>query len=223
MKNNEGSMKIQVPGCMALTVPERRWFVVRLRSAYNLSTKGGLTDQVFEELRAAGYDVYLPRRRYDRHNRRLRVMAEWSEPLMPGYLFVAHPRAGRQVDDWTEVKAIDGVLGPLGSDNGPLHVPAAVIERIMQAEFASAYDETKAAKSVRGDTARRALEQRFKAGATVQVKDGPFATFIATVESLSQQERVTALVDIFGRLVPVDFVPRQLEEVNPTGPKRKAA
>lgn len=216
-------MKIQVPGCITLTVPERRWFVVRLRSAYNLSTKGGLTDQVFEDLRADGYDVYLPRRRYDRHNRRLRVMAEWSEPLMPGYLFVAHPRAGRPVDDWSEVKAIHGVLGPLGTDHGPLQIPAPVIERIMQAEFASAYDETKAAKNVRGETARRRLEERFKAGTSVQVKDGPFASLIATVESLSQQERVTALVEIFGRLVPVDFEPRQLEEVNPSVAKPKAA
>lgn len=58
-------MTIKVPNCMAVTAQDRRWFVVRVI--------GGMADGVFAELGEAGYDVYLPRRRYDKENRRLRV------------------------------------------------------------------------------------------------------------------------------------------------------
>lgn len=122
-------MKIRVPGCMTLAVEDRRWFVLRLRPTYNLTLKAGATDVAFAALQEAGYDVYLPRRRLDKHNRRMRVITEWSEPLMPGYLFIAHPRRGQPVDDWTEVRPIDGVVGPLRGEHGPMQVPARVVER----------------------------------------------------------------------------------------------
>jgi transcription antitermination factor NusG len=135
-------MTIKLPNCKAVTVQDRRRFVVRV--------KGGMADGVFAELHAAGYDVYLPRRRYDKENRRLRVLAERSEPLMPNYVFIVHPRPEQVVDDWSEVRGINGVVGPLKGAIGPLLIPAQVIEVMMTAEFESVYDETKAAKRARG-------------------------------------------------------------------------
>ena len=198
-------MKIKVPGCLALAVPERRWFAVRV--------KGGTGDTVFAELREAGYDVYLPRRRFDRFNRRLRAMIEWSEPLLPGYLFVVHPRQNAPVDDWTEVRAMKGVLGPLGNENGPLRIPPAVIEAIMTAEFQSTYDETKTARKARGETERQRLEQRFVAGRKFLINDGPFASFLAQAEAITHDERVKALVEIFGRLTPIVLDPERLDDL----------
>lgn len=216
-------MKIKVPGCMELTVPERRWFALRLRTTYNLSLKAGTTDLAFAALTALGYDVYLPRRRFDRFNRRQNAMVEWSEPLMPGYLFIVHPRRDRPVDDWTEVRKVDGVIGPLAGERGPLLIPSTVIEAIVNAEFSSAYDETKAAKRARGETERHRLEERFPAGKHFLVNDGPFASFLAEVDSLTHQDRVKALVNILGRMVPVEFDPEQLEEMRPKKRRNKAA
>ncbi|MFU0504026.1 transcription termination/antitermination protein NusG [Pseudaminobacter sp. NGMCC 1.201702] len=207
-------MKIKVPGCMSLAVNDLRWFAVRVR--------GGMADPVFAELQDAGYDVYLPRRRYDRYNRRMRVMSERSEPLLPGYLFVAHPRRGGQPDDWSEVRGVNGVVGPLSSTVAPLVIPAAVIEAIITAEFESAYDETAAAKRARGDTDRSRLEQRFKPGRQFVVSDGPFASFLAEADSITHDERVKTLVEIFGRMTPVVFEPEQLEDLPKKG-KSKAA
>lgn len=202
-------MKIKVPGCMAVTMDDRRWFAVRV--------KGGASDAVFTELQDAGYDAYLPRSRFDRFNRRLRVLSEWSEPLLPGYLFVVHPRKSQPFDDWTEVRAVKGVVGPLGSDVGPLLIPSAVVEAIMNAEFEGVYDETKAAKKVRGESERQKLEQRFEPGRRFVVEDGPFASFVAEVDQLTHDDRVKALVSIFGRLTPVTFDPDQLKDT--AGPK----
>ncbi len=203
-------MKIRVPGCMHVTVADRRWFALRV--------KGGTADAVFAELKEIGYDVYLPRSRFDRFNRRMRVMVEWSEPLLPGYLFVVHPRAGHPVDDWAEVRAVKEVVAPLGSTTAPLQIPAAVIEAIMTAEFESAYDETRAAKKARGETERHRLETRFPSGRRFVVNDGPFASFIAQVDGLTHDDRVKALVGIFGRLTPVQFEPTQLDDL----PKKRA-
>jgi transcription antitermination factor NusG len=197
---------------MSLAVDDRRWFVLRLKPSYNLALQAGSTDLAFAALKELGYDVYLPRRRYDRHNRRLRVMAEWSEPLMPGYLFIAHPRPGRPIDDWAEIFAVNEVVGPLHGDRGPLPIPAAVIESLMTAEFESAYDETKAAKRYRGETGHAALKKRFPRGKSVRIKGGPFASFIAKVDRLTHQERVKALIDILGRMVAVELEPDNLEE-----------
>jgi transcription antitermination factor NusG len=207
-------MKIKVPGCMTLTVPEKRWFAVRV--------KAGSGDAVFADLREAGYDVYQPRRRYDRFNRRKNVTVEWSEPLLPGYLFVVHPRPDAPVDDWTEVRAVKGVVGPLGSENGPLRIPPAVIEAIITAEFESAYDETAAGKRARGETKSAELERRFVAGRKFLINEGPFASFLAEAESITHDERVKALVEIFGRLTPVEFDPKQLDDL-PVKKRRSAA
>lgn len=207
-------MKIKVPGCMVVTVPERRWFALRVR--------GGMADPVFAELREAGYDVYLPRRRLDRFNRRKNVLMEWSEPLLPGYVFVVHPRQDQPIDDWTEVRAIKGAAGPLGSDIGPLVIPSPVIEAIIKAEFESVYDETRAARRARGDTERNRLEQRFTPGRQFLVSEGPFASFLAEADSITHDERVKALVSIFGRMTPVEFDPNHLEDLPAKG-KRSAA
>jgi transcription antitermination factor NusG len=199
---------------MAVTVQDCRWFVVRV--------KGGMADGIFAELREAGYDVYLPRRRYDKTNRRLRIIAERSEPLMPNYVFVVHPRPDQTADDWTEVRGINGVVGPLKGAIGPLLIPASVIEVMMTAEFEGIYDDTKSAKRARGETGRNRLEQRFEIGRQFRVTEGPFASFFAEVETLTHDDRVKALVNIFGRMTPVEFEPDHLEDPPKKG-KRKAA
>jgi transcriptional antiterminator NusG len=204
-------MKISVAACMTISVDDKRWFVLRVRA--------GMEDGIFAELGAKGYDVYLPRRRYDKENRRMRVIVERTAPLLPGYLFLVHPRKDRPADDWREVVGdphdpdigIAGVLGPLKGHDGPLRVPASVIEIIIEEEFASVYDETKGGKRARGETDRDKLERRFQVGRQFSVKDGPFSGFLAEVEKLTHDDRVKALVNIFGRMTPVEFEPDQLE------------
>ncbi|WP_442580736.1 transcription termination/antitermination protein NusG [Mesorhizobium sp. ASY16-5R] len=198
-------MKITIPGCVSITALSLRWFVLRIR--------GGMADPVFGELSHLGYDAYLPRRRIDKYNRRMRVMAERSEPLLPGYIFVAHPRTGKPVDDWSEVDGINGVQGRLKGSKGPLIIPQAVIEIIMRMEFESAYDDTVAGKKFRGEGERDKLQARFPVGASFRVVEGPFASFLAEVKLLTHDGKVKALIEVFKRLVPAEFMQDQLEAV----------
>lgn len=196
-------MNITIPGCMSLAVHDRRWFVLRVRS--------GIEDEVFLKLLESGYEAYLPRSRTDKFNRRVRVIAEKTNPLMPGYLFVVHPRKDQPADNWMEIESMRGFIDKLRGENGPLLIPCAVVEALMSCEFESAYDDTRAAKQMRGETNHQALAKTYRPGRRFTVKDGPFASFLAVVETLTREDRVKALIDIFGRLVPVEFEPEQLE------------
>jgi hypothetical protein len=82
------------------------------------------------------------------------------------------------------------------TEAGPLTVPSELLQA-----FADAI-------TLHGAPARGPLA--FEFGQRVRVLDGPFASFSATVEAVSD-ERVRGLVDIFGRLTPVEFEPGQLE------------
>lgn len=99
-------------------------------------------------------------------------LAERSEPLMPNYVFVVHPRHEQMADDWTEVRVINGVVGPLKDAIGPLLIPAQVIEVMMTAEFEGVYDETKTARRARGEPDRNRLEHRFEIGRQFRVTEG---------------------------------------------------
>lgn len=206
-------MKISVPSCFSLSIDDRRWFVLMI--------KGGMEDAVFAELSAKGYDVYLPRRRFDQHHRRNRVWVEKNAPALPGYAFIVHPRKTGVIDDWTEVSGVNGVRGPLAGHDGPLRIPGAVVETVLADEFNSVYDETAAGKRAKGESERANLERRFPLGSSMLVAEGPFAGFMAEVDELTHDDRIKALVDLFGRMTPIVFDPGHLGE--PTKKRKKAA
>ncbi|WP_157929492.1 hypothetical protein [Phyllobacterium zundukense] len=53
---------------------------------------------------------------------------------------------------------------------------------------------------------------RYPAGSSVFVTDwvSPFATFGGIVEEITKAGRVVALMELFGRMTPVEFEPKQL-------------
>ena len=86
-------------------------------------------------------------------------------------------------------------------------IRAAISRLTTTAEFEGVDDETKTAKRARGETDRNRLEQRVQIGRQFRVTEGPFASFLAEVETLTHDDRVKALVNIFGRMTPVEFEP----------------
>lgn len=185
---------------MKLPILESRWFVVRTQpNAERLAT---------DELRIGGFNAYLPIRRVRNFVRRQRVIRDHEEPLMPGYLFLAEPRTGRI--DWGRLRndiKFRHVGRPLRGAQGPLEIPSRIVVKISEDEIAGKYDETGATK--RGKH-QKTIEQ-FPVGGEFRVIDGPFAGFFCEVENVTPQDKIRALVGIFGRLAPVEFDPGQLE------------
>jgi transcriptional antiterminator NusG len=77
------------------------------------------------------------------------------------------------------------------------------------------FDDTRAARLHRKEEAksRKAkTESEFPPGRSIFVTErgNPFATFGGVVDEVTNAGRVIALIDIFGRMTPVEFEPRQL-------------
>ena len=54
----------------------------------------------------------------------------------------------------------------------------------------------------------------FNEGDSVKVIEGPFATFVGTVEAVSDKGKVKVNVSIFGRPTPVELDFNQVEKVD---------
>ena len=62
-------------------------------------------------------------------------------------------------------------------------------------------------------------EAKLKAGDTVRIKSGPFASFPAKVESVSEDGLLlTASVEVFGRATPLELMFCDVEKIEPPGP-----
>jgi transcriptional antiterminator RfaH len=126
-----------------------------------------------------GFRVFCPKQEVTRRRagRFVRVM----QPLFPGYLFVPFdPTAAA----WRVINSTYGVSRLVHFGD---HVPARVPQDLIIALMA------------RCDANGCFLPPEvLKAGDRVRVLSGPFAQFVATVESLTPQRRVWVLLDLMG-------------------------
>lgn len=210
---------------------ERRVVVARLHERLAGSSWYCLAVLPRQELAAKrslhriGIGTYVPQMRIERQHRRTKAWHERSLMLMPGYVFVEMPTLP---PSWPAIRGCTGVRGYLGAPNGdgeiePFPVPSKAIERLMAAQLNLEFDDTRAAKIRRQELGRNARETttlRFPPGTRIRAIDGPFATFRGQVTNVNARGHVEAMLQLMGRLVPVDFPP---DLIVPVDKSRKAA
>lgn len=166
-----------------------------------------------DNIRAAGFAYYLPMSRVETWNKRTNVYRITDHVLMPRYLFAGIP-AEDHVGIVKNCEGVEMVLSTEGQFGRPLRIPAETIERFLLAEVDMRFDDTRAARILRGDeprTVKARTEVAFPPGSRALVNDGPFASFMATIEEATTSGKVKALVEIFGRMSSVEFDPDQLQ------------
>lgn len=181
---------------------DRLWYVCRT----NIRSE----DKAEANLRAAGYETYLPKMRKDIIHHRSKAIITREFVLFNRYLFAAQPAIGA---DWYTLRQCEGVESVLGINGTPMPVPAAHIERFRNAEIDMLFDDTHAAKVHRGEIERTQKEQirkTFRAGSSKRVVNGPFGGFCALVTNVTGRDTIKAMVSIFGGMVPVEFQPEDL-------------
>lgn len=186
---------------------DKHWYVVRT------TVKG--EGKAFDSIRKAGYDVYFPRRRVEVQHRRTKTYVVKEQPLMPRYLFVGQPKVN---PDFYHLRNCDGVEGVLGVDGRPIRVSEKSVEDIYLAEIEMDFDDTRAARihrkeelaSVKENTARQ-----FPAGQSVLVVDlsNPFSEREGVVVEVTRTGNIRTLLELFGRMTPVEFREFQLSAV----------
>lgn len=189
---------------MKLVDQSKCWFVVRSQVRQE--------DRAARSIQQAGFDVYLPTMRFEKKHRRNNTYSEVEKPLMVGYLFVGFSTFARHFE---KVRKCDGVYDFVKVMGEPIQVQGREVASIQTAEMEMAFDDTRAARIHRGEeerTRKLTLKKQFPRGLSVRVADekNPFADFTAVVEEVTRSGSVKALVDLFGRLVAVEFHAGQL-------------
>ncbi|MCC7017232.1 MAG: transcriptional activator RfaH [Rhodospirillales bacterium] len=154
-----------------------RWFVVHTQP--NGETKA------VAHLERQNLHVYLPRfLKRRRHARR----TDWTpRPLFPRYLFV---RMDLEVTRWRAINSTVGVNHLVCNGNRPLPVDDGVIADIRSRENESGFVVLNTRNS-------------FRAGQAVRINVPAFDDCIGLFEDMSDDDRVTVLLDLLGRTVRV--------------------
>jgi transcriptional antiterminator NusG len=129
----------------------------------------------------------------------------------PGYVLV---RMDYTDDSWGAVRHTPGVTGFVGSTHEPTPLTMDEVVHILapKPEPKKAAAEA-AGPAAMGQPAQRVTEVDFGVGDSVTVIDGPFATLHATISEINlDAQKVTGLVEIFGRETPVELSFSQIEK-----------
>ena len=130
-------------------------------------------------LERQGFESFLP---YHGSTRRLRRQFKTQNtPLFPGYIFV---RFDPQRGHWRKINSTQGITRLVQFGAAPEPVPNTLVEQLM-----ARCDED----------AVLAPSTSLSVGDVVTLTQGPFAEFVATVETLPDDQRVWVLLDLMGR------------------------
>ncbi|MEM6539127.1 MAG: transcription termination/antitermination NusG family protein [Pseudomonadota bacterium] len=171
------------------------------RHWYLAQVKPGGFDRARLNLARQDFQTFMPVRNVTK--RRGRRLANCTEPLFRGYLFVRMLPEQRR---WRTVDSTFGVsrLVRLGGDT-----PTPVPQMLMAGLLARTLDD--------GTLAPQA---DFAAGERVRITAGPFATQIAEIETLEDAGRINVLIEMMGRVVRTSVKYRALERAQTEHPVR---
>ena len=149
----------------------KEWFILQF--------KANSQNQARKNLNRQGFDVFLPLD--NSTSRKASRFISISKPLFPGYMFISFDRTN---NDWHKINNTYGVLRLVTFNSVLKSVPTAFIDNLM----------------ILHDLSGNSLPvKKFKKGDQVKVLKGPFAKFIATIETYETEERIWVLMDLMGR------------------------
>ncbi|MBK23945.1 MAG: transcription termination/antitermination protein NusG [Halobacteriovorax sp.] len=121
-----------------------------------------------------------------------------KKKFFPGYVFLNMAMSDKT---WHLVKDTDKITGFVG---GTPDKPAPLSEE----EAAFMINQT-------SDSVKKPRTSvNFSEGETVKVTEGPFATFVGTIEEVNEKGKIKVNVSIFGRPTPVELDFTQVEKVS---------
>jgi transcriptional antiterminator NusG len=173
---------------------ERQWFIVNTYSSQENKVRASI--ERFTESKHVGDrfgQVLVPEEEEQivRGGQRRTI----KKKLYPGYVFVE-----MVMDDetWHVIRDMPGVLGFVSSGNEPQAMQPAEVERLLG----------------RGPTRDEPPAPQWSRGDLVRVIDGPFAEATGRIDEVTQaRQKLTVLIEIFGRDTPVALEFSQVEKL----------
>ena len=177
--------------------PRHKWYIVNAYSNFEKKVAEQIRDQAKQQgLEDAFSEILVPTEDVVEIRRGRKVNSE--RKFFPGYVLVKMEMSD---DAWHLVKDTPKVTGFLGNKNKPSPITEAEAQRIVN-QVKEGVDKPRKPAVV------------FEIGEQVRVADGPFTSFMGTVEEVDEERgRVKVSVSIFGRSTPVELEYTQVEKV----------
>ena len=155
----------------------KEWFILQF--------KANSHHQATKNLNRQGFETFLPL--HDTTSRKLSRFISTSKPLFPGYMFIKFDRAESQ---WYKINNTYGVSHLITFDSLLKSIPTKFVDSLMK----------------RYDLSGKLLPiQKLKEGDQVKILKGPFANFIASVETYESEQRIWVLMDLMGRTTKIQI------------------
>lgn len=176
---------------------EKNWYVIHTYSGYENKVKTNLEKRVESMgMQDKIFRVVVPEEEEtDTKGGKKKVV---KKKVFPGYVLVEMIMTD---DSWYVVRNTPGVTGFVGSA-GAGSKPTPLLEEEVSAIL----------KRMGVDLIE--LDFDFELNEAVRIKEGPFANFVGTIQEIEMdKQKVTVLVDMFGRETPVELDFSQIEKI----------
>ncbi len=176
----------------------KRWYIIHAHSGFEKKVAQSILEQAAQQnLSDRIEEVVVPTEDVLEVRRGKKVQAE--RKFFPGYVLVKMDLTDAT---WQLVKTTPKVTGFLG---GKGIRPQPITDREAEAIFAQIQQGA--------DSPRQSLQ--FEIGEQVKIADGPFESFIGTVEDIDDgRQKLKVSVSIFGRATPVELTYEQVVKVS---------
>ena len=177
--------------------PDFRWFIAKTMTGQENKVLKALKERVVNLKQTESFsEILVPEETVITNAGG--VKRRIKKRLYPGYVLI---KMIMNDNTWHLVKDTDKITGFVG---GTANKPAPLTE-----EEAS-YITNQAKEGFK--KTRTTVD--FEEGESVKVTEGPFASFVGTVESVSEKGKIKVNVSIFGRPTPVELDFSQVEKVS---------
>lgn len=187
------------------------WYVVHSYSGYENKVKGNIEARTTTlNMEDYIFQVEVPMEEVTEIKGGVRKQVKRNK--FPGYVLV---RMDLTDESWGVVRHTPGVTGFVGHGHSPaplsLDEVVAILAPAPEKKPAAAAGPTSIGEAAAAAAAP--IEIDFSVGDSVTVVDGPFATLHATISEINiEAQKVTGLVEIFGRETPVELAFSQIDK-----------
>ena len=180
------------------------WYVIHSYAGYENKVKGNIESRITSlNMEDYIFQVEVPMEEVTEIKSGVRKQVKRNK--FPGYVLV---RMDLTDESWGVVRHTPGVTGFVGHGHQPSPLSLDEVTAILAPapEKKQAAAGTAAAGVAAAPGAAPVTEIDFAVGDSVTVVDGPFATLHATISEINiEAQKVTGLVEIFGRETPVEL------------------
>jgi len=187
------------------------WYVVHSYSGYANKVKGNIEARTTTlNMEDYIFQVEVPMEEVTEIKSGVRKQVKRNK--FPGYVLV---RMDLTDESWGVVRHTPGVTGFVGNGHSPAPLSLDEVVNILAPAPEKKPAAAAGTTSVADDAAAAVapVEIDFSVGDSVTVVDGPFATLHATISEINiEAQKVTGLVEIFGRETPVELAFNQIHK-----------